>query len=173
MGNDRITSVYNSRVVTSLVEHTHVKTKYVGKVYGTACTTLIRRYNHHMLRINLKVRLSTEKTLYKLICRLYCLKSLRWNSVLNSWVVSIESDDVVNAHACKLLKCKSTVKGLTSCSLMLSALVKERHDNSDSSCLTTYSSNNTLKVLIMVIRRHVVLMTTQRICHRVISDINH
>ena len=52
MSYDRVTSVYDTAVITTLVEHTHVYTEYVCKVDSTVCSTLIRRDNHEMVSIN-------------------------------------------------------------------------------------------------------------------------
>ena len=52
MGNDRVTSVYDTAEVTSLVEHTHINTKYVCKVNCTVGGTFVRADDHQMLGIN-------------------------------------------------------------------------------------------------------------------------
>ena len=55
MGNDRVTSVNNLSIISSLIEHTHIKAKYIGKVYSTSHTTLIRAYYHHMFAVDMKI----------------------------------------------------------------------------------------------------------------------
>ena len=46
-----------SGVVTSLIEHTHIQTKYVCKVNSTSHTAFIRADNHHVVGIDLQVGL--------------------------------------------------------------------------------------------------------------------
>ena len=56
MGNDGVASIDNLRVVSSLIEHTHVQTKNVGNVDGTSHTAFIRADDHHVVAVNLKIR---------------------------------------------------------------------------------------------------------------------
>ena len=46
MCNNRILSIYNSRIVSSLVEHTHVNAKVISKVNSTSHCTFIRADCH-------------------------------------------------------------------------------------------------------------------------------
>ena len=49
MSNNWITSVYNLCIITAFIEHTHVKTEDICKVYGTVCSAssgLIASYGH-------------------------------------------------------------------------------------------------------------------------------
>jgi len=68
VGNDRITSVYDFGIISSLVEHTHIKTKYVGKINGTVCTTFIRADCHHVFAVDFKIFYCAQKTFDKLVC---------------------------------------------------------------------------------------------------------
>lgn len=52
MSYDRVTSVNDTAVITTFVEHTHVYSEYVCKVDSTVCSALIRRDNHKMVSIN-------------------------------------------------------------------------------------------------------------------------
>ena len=56
---------------------------------------------------------------------------------------------------------------------MLSALIEEWHDDSDSSCLTAYSSDDSLKILVVVIRGHVVYISGHLVGERVVCHIDH
>ena len=56
---------------------------------------------------------------------------------------------------------------------MLAAFVKEWHDYINSSCLSTYGCNDSLQILIMIIRRHVVNMPAQGIGQTVVAYIHH
>ena len=173
MCNDRITSINNLSVISSLIEHTHIKTKNISKVNSTSHTTFIRADNHHMLAVDVKVVHIKKEILDKLVCAWYRFKSLKRNSIVYSRVMCIESNNILNAHICKFLKHKCTVKRFSSCSLVLSWFIKERHDYINSSCLTTCSSNNSLEVSIVIIRRHMVLETANSIFKAVVADIKH
>ena len=52
MGNDRVASVNDGRVVAAFVEHTHVNTEVVCHVDSTAHTALIRADDHQMIIID-------------------------------------------------------------------------------------------------------------------------
>ena len=84
--------------------------------------------------------------------------------------MSVESDDVVNTHIHKLLQGQGTVERFTAGTLVLAALIQERHNNSDSLCFSTYGSNNTFQVLEMVIRGHVVGITAVSYTHLLGGD---
>ena len=56
MGNDRVLSVDNGRVITSLVEHTHVNAENIGKINSTSHSSFIRADDHQMIVIDHKVR---------------------------------------------------------------------------------------------------------------------
>ena len=55
MSNDRVSSVYNSRVVTAFVEHTHVYAKVVCQIDGTAHAAFIRADDHQMFFIQFQI----------------------------------------------------------------------------------------------------------------------
>ena len=152
MSNNWITSVYNLCIITAFIEHTHVKTEDICKVYGTVCSALIRADCHHMVTVDLKIFISTKQSLDKLISRGNCLKSAQRNRILYTRVMSIKCNNIVNTHPHKLLKCKGTVQRLTGSSLMLAALIEERHDYVDTASFSSDCSNDTLQVLIMIVR---------------------
>ena len=105
-----------------------------------------------MLTVNLQIFNGSQKSFYKLISRTYRLESAERDCILYTRIVRIECNDIVYAHAYQLLQCQCTVQRLSSASLMLTALVQEWHNDINTSCLTTNGSNNSLQVLIMVIR---------------------
>ena len=67
----------------------------------------------------------------------------------------------------------ATVERFSSGTFMLSALIKERHDNIDTTCLSSCSSNDSFKILIMVIRGHMVYMTIYSVGKAIIAYIGH
>ena len=89
-----------------------------------------------------------------------------------AWVMCIKSDDVGYAHIHKFLKCKRAVERFALCSLMLSAFVQKRHNNADSFCFSCSGRDDSLQILIMVVRRHVVFVAAYFIGETVIADIN-
>ena len=70
----------------------------------------------------------------------------------------VESQNVGNAHLLKLLQHVCAVQRLAVAAAVLTAAVKQRHHNVNAVCLTTCRLNETLQILIMVIRGHVVLV---------------
>ena len=75
MGNNRIASVYDTGVITTFVEHTHIKVQHVGKIHGASCCSFIRADGHHVLAVDLKIFYMSQKSLYKLISRADSFKS--------------------------------------------------------------------------------------------------
>jgi hypothetical protein len=72
----------------------------------------------------------------------------------------------------QLLKGYRAVKRFTARPLMLSALVKEGHYHGDAPCFSAYGGDQTLEILIMIIGRHVVFVTAERIGKTVVADVN-
>ena len=63
MGNDWVLSIYNRRVVTTFVEHTHINTKHVREVYCTVHSSLIRADDHQVFFVSFQIRYFTEQCL--------------------------------------------------------------------------------------------------------------
>ena len=57
MGNDWVASVDDLCVVTSLIEHTEIKSKNVCEEDCTSHTAFIRADDHHVVAVDLKVLL--------------------------------------------------------------------------------------------------------------------
>ena len=53
MGNDRVASVNDGRVVAAFVEHTHVNTQVVCQIYGAGHSALVRADNHQVVLVDL------------------------------------------------------------------------------------------------------------------------
>ena len=75
MGNNRVAPVHNPRVITSLVEHPHVKIQHICKIDRASGCAFIRTDGHHMVIVNLKVIITVKESLYKLIGGLDRLKA--------------------------------------------------------------------------------------------------
>ena len=97
---------------------------------------------------------------------------MKRNGVLYSGVMRIEGNDVVYAERSKLLKGKCTVQGFSCGTLMLSSFIKEGHDYVDSSCFSADCGNDTLNILEMIVRGHVIGMSANGIGFVVVADIN-
>ena len=86
-----------------------------------------------------------------------------------SRVVSVEGDDVFYAHSSQLLQTKCAVERLSSRSLVLAALIQEWHNDIDSAGFSTDGCDDTLQILEVVVRRHVVGVAAQRIGQAVVA----
>ena len=171
MGNDRVASVNDGRVVAAFVEHTHVNTEVVCHVDSTAHTALIRADDHQMILVELHIRCIAQGVFDELVSRLDGFKSMQRNRVLDTRVVSVEGDDVFYAHSSQLLQTKCAVERLSSRSLVLAALIQEWHNDIDSAGFSTDGCDDTLQILEVVVRRHVVGVAAQRIGQAVVADI--
>ena len=152
MCDDRVAAVDNTGVVPSLVEHTDIKTQDIGEIDGSLHTAFVRADDHHVIGINGEILLGFQQSLDELIDRLDRLEAGERNCILDSRIMCVKGDNVVDAHADKLLKSDSAVERLTRGALMLTALIEERHDDGDAARLAADSGDDTLEVLIMVIR---------------------
>src|SRR5699024_3404419 len=84
-----------------------------------------------------------------------------------------KGNDIVHTHFYKLLKSQRTVQRLTAAALVLAALVEERHDDIDTARLPSDRGDDTLQILKVVVRGHVVDLTVQGIGQAVVADIHH
>ena len=85
------------------------------------------------------------------------------NRVLDTRVVSVEGDDVFYAHSSQLLQTKCAVERLSSRPLVLAALIQEWHNDIDSAGFSTDGCDDTLQILEVVVRRHVVGTETRNL----------
>ena len=53
MSHDGISSVYDLRVVATLVEHTHIQSQHICEINSAASTALIWADYHHMIAVDL------------------------------------------------------------------------------------------------------------------------
>ena len=56
---------------------------------------------------------------------------------------------------------------------MLTAFIQEWHDDRDTACLTTNGCDDTFYISVVVVRRHVVCLSAQRVSHAVVGYIHH
>ena len=163
MGHDRVTTVDHLRVVTSLIEHTHIDTEHVCVVDRTAHTTLIRRDDHHVVLVNVEVLNMCEDRLDELVGAGDVIEAVLRNRIHDTWIMCIEGDEVLNAHRMQLLEHHRTVEGLTAGTLVLAGLIHERHDDVDALRLTGGRCDHTLQIAVVVVRGHVVHLAEQAV----------
>mgnify|MGYP000231819905 FL=1 len=124
-----------------------------------------------MILVELHIRCIAQDVFDELVSRLDGFKSMQRNRVLDTRVVSVEGDDVFYAHSSQLLQTKCAVERLSSRSLVLAALIQEWHNDIDSAGFSTDGCDDTLQILEVVVRRHVVGVAAQRIGQAVVADI--
>ena len=123
MCNDRIVSIYDLCIITSLVEHSHIQIQNVSEINSTGSSAFVRTDYHHMIAVDLKIFVGAQKSFYKLISWADCLESTQWNCILYTRVMRVESDNIINTHAYQLLKSQCAVKRLTTASFVLAAFI--------------------------------------------------
>ena len=151
---DGIFTVDYDGVVTALVEHTDVQTQHRGIVHASLHSTLVGRNDHHAVLIDYDIRHASDQRLDHLVGGSDVVKAVQRDRVTNSGVVCIEGDDVGNTHRAQLLQHQRAVQRFSCLSAVLSALIEHGHDDGDSSCLTRNSSNDALKVGVVVVGAH-------------------
>lgn len=169
---DGVHTVNNYGIVTALIEGSEVETKGGGIIHTTAHSALIRRNDHKIVTVNLDIRNSLDKSLDHLICRTNVIKAAERNSILNSGVVSIKSNNVGNTHFDELLERGSTVERLSGGSVMLTSAVKHRHNYRNSARLTTDSADNSLKITEMIIGAHGYSLAVHLVGNAVVEAVN-
>ena len=87
--------------------------------------------------------------------------------------MSVKSDYIFYSHAYKFLKRQSAVQRLSGASFVLPAFIEERHNDINSPPLASDSSNHSLQILEMIIRRHMIRSAGQGIGDIVIAYIYH
>ena len=171
MSNDRVLAVYDGRIITTFVEHTHINTKNIGEIYGSCHSTFIRADDHQMFIVDLQIRYGTKQRFQELISRHEIIKTGQRNRILYTRIMSVKSDDVGNTHVNQLLQSHCTVQRLTFAAFMLSSFIQERHNNIDTMRFSGSSSDDTFQILEMIIRRHMILITAYLISNTVVGDI--
>ena len=109
--------------------------------------------------------------LYHLICRLNVVKARKRYCVCYSGVVRVKRYNVRYAHIDKLVKHQRRVERFASAAPVLPSLVKHRHNNRYAPSLSAHCRDNTLQVLIMVVRAHVVFYAVHFIRYAVVKHI--
>ena len=172
MSDNRIASFYNFCIISSLIESSYVYSGHVSEIDCSAHGTFVRADDHHIFRLHMNVRYILQKGLDKLIRRLNSFKAFQRDCILYPWIVCVESDNIFYAHIGQLLKCQCTIQRFPGTAFVLSAFIKEWHNDCNTSCLATDGSDDSLQILKVIIRWHVVDLPTYFVRQTVVTDIH-
>ena len=170
---DRVMSVDDLGIVTTLVEHTHRYAQHRSVVHVPVQSTLVRTDDHKLVRCCLEMRDRLEHCLQHLIGRHHVVKAHQRNGIVYAGVVCIYSQNVGHAHLIQFLQCTGTVQRFAVVPAVLTAAVQDRHDHVDTVCLTAGCLNQTLQILIVVVRRHCVHLIVHLIFYVVVSYVHN
>ena len=123
MSHYRISALDDLRIIPSFIESTYIHADDVTKVYSASHSSLIRRYDHHVVGIHLYIRNICKKCLDKLISRLNGFKAVRRDGILYTRVMRIKGNNVLNTHVDQLLQSQCAVERLAGRAPVLSSLV--------------------------------------------------
>ena len=171
MGNDGVFAVDNGGVISSLVEHTHIHAEDVGEVNGASHSSLVRADDHQVFVVDPEIRNGLGQRFQELVGRHEGVEALKRDGVLDSGVVSVEGDDVGNAHPGQFLQSQGTVERFPFAALVLASLIEKGHDHIDTARFSVCCGNDTLQILIVVVRRHMVFVTADRVSQAVVQHI--
>ena len=171
MSNDGVLTVYDTGIVTSLIEHTYVKSRNRGEEHTPAHCALVGRDDDKLFLIKGNIGNCLDKCLYHLVCRAVVIKADKRNCVLYAIVVCIKGNKVLYSVEFKLTEHHSAVERLAVGSLVLSALVEHGHNDRDTACLTLDSTDDSLKICEMLIGRHGDIITSHLIGNAVVKGV--
>ena len=169
MSNDGISAVHDNGVVAALVEHSHVNAHYGSVEHVSLERALVRAYYHEVILVNNEVGEISEHRLEHLIRRHYVIKTHQRNCIAYSRVVSVNGDNVGNAHSLELLKRYCAIEGLTIASSVLASAVKQRHDHIDTVGLSACRLDNSHQIHVVIVGGHAVLLVEELILAAIVS----
>ena len=172
MSDNRVLPVYNSGIVTALVEHTQLEAQDIRKVDGALHCALIRTHDHRRILAHLQVRNCADECLEKLVGWHEGIKAREGNCVLNPRIMSVKGDDVRYTHPCELLERNRTVQRFSLCPPVLPSSVQKRHDNRDPLCLSVSSRDDPLEIGIVVIRGHIICFSAHLVLNAAVQNID-
>ena len=152
MCHDGVLAVHDSGVVAALVEHSHIHSEDVGEIYRSRHSALVGADDHEMIVVQSEIRHVLHQSLQELIGGEEIVESVQRNGVLNTGIVSVESDKVGNAHIAQFLECQGAVQRFSLGAAVLASLIQEGHDHIDPVSLAGGSGYDPLQILIMVVR---------------------
>jgi len=107
-----------------------------------------------MIAVDLQTRCAVQKALDQLISRSHGLKAVKGYSVLDTGIVRLEGDNVLNAHGNQLLQGQRAVQRLSGAPLMLAALIEVGHNYGDTAGLSSAMSGDAPQILGMGVPGH-------------------
>ena len=125
---DEVNLLADRAFALAKTQYTDIKPQYRGEVHATTHCALIGRNDHQIFLIQRNIGHVLHQRLDHLVGRLYVIKAIERDRVLNSRIVCVKRNNIGNTHINKLLKHKRAVKRFSSASLVLSALVEHGHD---------------------------------------------
>ena len=152
MRDDRIASVDDRRVVASLIEHAHVDAENISHIDRASHASLVRADGHEVVLVDLDILLIAKNVLDELICRAHRFKAGERDSVLNTRIVRVKCDNVLNAEGLEFLQDVGTVERFASASDLLPSFVKIRHDDVDPVGFSARGCDDALEILKMIVR---------------------
>ena len=90
MCHNRVSSVHNLRIISSLIEHTHVEPQDICIVDCTVHSTLIWGNNHHVVLIDIEIPDIQEQSFNELIGTGHIVKRVSRNRIHHSRIVCIK-----------------------------------------------------------------------------------
>ena len=169
--HDRVLAVDDAGVIASLIEHTHVNAQVVGKIHGAGHGSLIRADDDQMILVDCQVTIPVENRLDKLIGRGIVVEPVQRDGILNARIMRVKGDDVRHAQIHQLLQGHGAVKRLAARALMLTAFIQKRHDNVDAVRVCDRHADQSLQILEMIVRRHVIFEPVHLVSEAVVGDI--
>ncbi len=172
MSNYGVPAIDHPCIVFSFIIHSDIQAENVGHIDRPAHAALIRTDDHHMIAVDLQALHIVEQALDELIGRLYGFKAMQRDGIHDSRIMCVKGNDIVNAHIDHFLQCECTVERFPGGSFALPAFIKKWHNDGNSSGFTADGGDNTFQILIVIIGRHMVSMSAQRIGQAVIGNIH-
>ncbi len=171
MRHNRILAVDDAGIVPSLVEHSGIHAQNAGKINGPVQCTLVRRDHDEMLLVQNDIGEIVYDRLEKRIGRNKIVKIRKGRYVLDSRIVRIKGDEILDAEIHQLPEHVGSVQRFPSRALVLSSLVQKRHDNGNSGGLAVDGGDDALEILKVIIRRHMVDKAVHLIGQRIVGHI--
>ena len=168
--NDRVLAVDYASVVASFIAHTHVKTENVGVINRSFHGAGVGADDRPIV-FEYVVAFVLYKAFEHRISRENIFKGGGRNSVADSRIVCVESENAVDAKLLKLFKRHCAVKRFSALSFVLARRIKQRHKNGDPVGFSVDCRKNTLDIAEVIVRAHVVFVAVKIIGAGIIADI--
>ncbi len=173
VSDHRVEAMYDLGIILALIEHAHIHPEDICHIDSALHAGFIWADDHQFGSVRMEIRSGPEDSLDELVNRLVIFETVQRDRILDPGIMGVKSNDLIHPHGNEFLKCHGTVQGLPAFALELPAFVKIRHNDGDTSCLAAGSGDDSLEVLKMIVRRHVVRKSVHRVGDAVIADIRY